>query len=226
MYSPYRAARTGTMWYLHKNPFFFPLLWPTFQWRVNTRAKELYLTFDDGPVPGPTEFVLEQLKQYHAKATFFCVGHNIEKHPDIFARVVAEGHSVGNHTFNHLKGLKTDTQTYLSNTLLCDRVMAANLPADYYTTHTKLFRPPYGLITKAQSRPIGQSYRIVMWQVLSADFDPALSPETCLRKTEAATGPGSIVLFHDSLKAERNMSYALPRFLERFSREGYLFKAL
>jgi len=190
-------------------------------WRVAVEEKTLYLTFDDGPVPGPTEFVVDQLKKYKAKAIFFCIGDNVRKHPLIFEKVLAEGHGIGNHTFNHLKGWSTSNQRYLENIDKCNVQL---------TTHSlqpiTLFRPPYGRITNSQIKALKSQYQIVMWDVLTHDYSKTISPEQCLKGTINATRPGSIIVFHDSLKAERNMIYVLPKFLEHFTNLGYKFKSL
>ncbi|MES2389569.1 MAG: polysaccharide deacetylase family protein [Bacteroidota bacterium] len=204
-----------------------PIIFPQYEWKVDTREKVIYLTFDDGPVPDVTEFVLEQLAAYNAKATFFCVGHNIEKHPDIFDKVLEGGHSFGNHTYNHLKGHKTDPDEYIANFHLCEEIIKASVSPEKLGGNKKpLFRPPYGRMQTKQQQHIGLTHRIIMWHVLSADFDPGLSAEKCFNKTADAAGPGSIVLFHDSIKAEKNMRYALPRFLDMFTEKGYRFEAL
>lgn len=178
--------------------------------------KVLYLTFDDGPIPEVTEFVLETLEKYQAKATFFCIGDNIRKHRSIFEKVMTDGHSIGNHTYNHLNGWKTTDKEYLDNVARCDE----QLPIK-----TDLFRPPYGRIKKSQARRL-QSKKIVMWDVLSGDFSADISCKRCLEKTVKHTNPGSILLFHDSLKAKKNMQYTLPRVLEHFGNLNYNFQKL
>lgn len=197
----------------------------------------LYLTFDDGPVSGPTEFALHTLSRYSAKATFFCIGDNVRKHPEIFSKIIEEGHAVGNHTFNHLNGWRTNTDRYVENTARCQEQM--NLFSEKAMVQgglqqaspmaniepSRLFRPPYGRISRKQIQAL-QDYRIVMWDVLSMDYNRLLSPESCFRSTMHACRPGSIIVFHDSYKAERNMAYALPRLLDHFSQQGYSFKAL
>jgi peptidoglycan/xylan/chitin deacetylase (PgdA/CDA1 family) len=198
---------------------------------METKAKEIYLTFDDGPIPGPTEFVLDTLKQFNAKATFFCIGENISKHPEIFQQVIIEGHAVGNHTFNHMKGWGTSTEKYVSNVEMCANEMSKKLPSLGYQIHQQpgtnfLFRPPYGRIRPKQIKMLKGKYQIVMWDVLTSDYNISQSPEACLKGSIKATRPGSIVVFHDSLKAERNMKYALPRYLEHFVKQGYTFKEL
>jgi peptidoglycan/xylan/chitin deacetylase (PgdA/CDA1 family) len=216
---------------IYRTPSFLPWIFSNLLWRVETKAKEIYLTFDDGPIPGPTEFVLDTLKQFNAKATFFCIGENISKHPEIFQQVIIEGHAVGNHTFNHMKGWGTSTEKYVSNVEMCANEMSKKLPSLGYQIHQQpgtnfLFRPPYGRIRPKQINALKGKYQIVMWDVLTSDYNISQSPEACLKGSIKATRPGSIVVFHDSLKAERNMKYALPRYLEYFVRQGYIFKEL
>ena len=189
------------------------------------------MTFDDGPIPNVTDFVLKTLKAFNAKATFFCIGDNIKKHPDVFERVKNDGHAIGNHTFNHLKGWKTDDKTYIQNTLKCQEL-----------TQTNLFRPPYGRIKKSQLRSlkslvlgseshsglktIDSGLNIVMWDVLSGDFDTNLSPEKCCQNVIKHSENGSIIVFHDSLKAFDRLEYALPRVLKHFTDKGFVFSSL
>jgi peptidoglycan/xylan/chitin deacetylase (PgdA/CDA1 family) len=204
--------------YLVKTPWLLKKLYPQLTWDVNKAGRCIYLTFDDGPIPIVTPFVLNILKQYNAKATFFCIGDNISKHPDIFEQVKADGHAIGNHTYNHLKGWETDDTTYLDNFLLADRFI-----------NTKLFRPPYGRIKKSQAKLLKKAkpgLKLVMWNVLSGDFDVKLKPERCLDNVINNTTAGDIVLFHDSLKAFDRLEYALPKALEYWSKAGYEFKAL
>ena len=191
-------------------------------WRIPTEKKELYLTFDDGPVPGPTEFVLDTLKQFSIKATFFCIGDNVRKHPTVFKRIIDEGHAVGNHTFNHLKGWSTPLNSYLENVKLFDN----QLIIDNCELKIKLFRPPYGRITKSQIKALNDDYKIIMWDVLTADYQRSVSPNSCLKNSIAATRSGSIIVFHDSVKAERTLTYALPRFIEHFLEMGYSFNSI
>jgi peptidoglycan-N-acetylglucosamine deacetylase len=205
----------------HRTPFFLPFLYPSLTWRIHTQEKELYLTFDDGPFPGPTDFVLEQLKKYSAKATFFCIGDNVRKHPELYKRIVAEGHATGNHTFNHKNGWKTPNADYFSNVTLCDSELTKHNPS--YAP--RLFRPPYGRITRKQITAMSQ-YAIIMWDVLSVDYNKNLAPLRCAQNTIKATRPGSIILFHDSLKAEANMKVALPAVLDHFTKQGFVFKSL
>jgi len=207
---------------IYRAPFFLPWLYPNLVWRIPTSQKQLYLTFDDGPIPGPTDFVLETLTKHSIKATFFCIGDNVRKHPDVFKRIVDHGHVIGNHTFNHLKGWKTTLEKYIENVRQCD--------TEFRTSNLKpptsnLFRPPYGRITRSQVNAL-TDYKIVMWDVLTNDYDKLKSPETCLKNSIQVTRPGSIIVFHDSLKAERNMTYILPRYIDHFLNLGYSFNVL
>lgn len=203
---------------LHLTPFFLPLLYPGLLWRMPSNKKEIYLTFDDGPVPGPTEFVLDELKTNNLTATFFCIGDNIQKHPELFKRIIEEGHAVANHTFNHLKGWQTSTPAYLDNIKKCDQVITANSSLSAAT----YFRPPYGRITRAQIKALSNK-KIVMWDVLTRDYDATLSPERCLKQSLNATRNGSVVVFHDSIKAEKNLRYVLPKYIEACLAQGYTF---
>ena len=178
--------------------------------------KIIYLTFDDGPVPGPTEFVLDVLQSKGAKATFFCIGDNVLRHPDIFRKVKEQGHAIGNHTFNHLKGWNHATKAYVENTVKCEEVIGEGY---------KLFRPPYGRITRSQIKAL-KEHPIVMWDVLTHDYLASLKEEQCLSGSIKATRPGSIVVFHDSLKAQKNMKYVLPRYVDHFTDLGFVFKSL
>ncbi len=187
------------------------------------KQRVLYLTFDDGPVDGPTDFVLETLARYKAGATFFCIGDNIRKHEHVFRRVIDGGHVVGNHTFNHLNGWKTSLEEYRENTIKCEDAIRALAPA---RVTTPLFRPPYGRIRKSQINALSDDFKIIMWDVLTMDYRADLAPERCLRGTINATRPGSVVVFHDSFKAEKNLMFALPRFLEHFANLGYSFQTL
>lgn len=194
-------------------------------WRVPTEKKELFLTFDDGPVNGPTEFVLDELKKYNARATFFCIGDNVRKHPDVFEKVLNDGHTVGNHTFNHLKGWSTPLEKYLQNIEQCELQITTN---DQPATNSQplFFRPPYGRITFKQIKSVREKYRIVMWDVLTHDYSKNISRQSCLNGSIRAARSGSIIVFHDSLKAERNLTHVLPKFLDHFSNLGYEFKSL
>jgi len=204
--------------YLVKTLFVLKLLYPRLLWDAGGDDRSIFVTFDDGPIPIVTPFVLNILKQYDAKATFFCIGDNVRKHPDVFEQVKNDGHAIGNHTFSHLNGWHTDDTTYLDNFLKADELIGSNL-----------FRPPYGRIKRSQAKLLQQAkpdIQIVMWNVLSADFDVNISPEKCLDNVIRHVKPGDIVLFHDSLKAKDRMEYALPRALEFWSNKGYRFSSL
>ena len=193
-------------------------------WRVSTQEKKIFLTFDDGPIPEITPEVLSILKKYKAKATFFCVGANIEKYPQVFHQIISEGHSIGNHTFNHLNGWKTNTKEYLENISKCNLTIK-----QVRTTNNEqliLFRPPYGRMKRSQYSILNTQYSVVMWDVLSGDFDQTISQEKCLQNVLFKTREGSIVVFHDSIKAKKNLFYALPKFLEHFSKKGFVFEKL
>jgi peptidoglycan-N-acetylglucosamine deacetylase len=208
----------------YSTPEWIHKLLPSYTWHRRGTEKTLYLTFDDGPIPVVTPFVLEQLAKYKAKATFFCVGENLEKHKAIAVQAVKEGHVLANHTYNHLKGWQTAQEVYLQNIALCEKKLAElSLPEH---TGKKLFRPPYGRISRGQTAALQTQFDIIMWDVLTNDYDTTLSPEKCLKKAIKHTREGSIIVFHDSLKAQRNLMYTLPRFLEHFTAQGYTFKAL
>lgn len=208
--------------YWIKTHWIIKKLFPQFVWSIASRHKKVYLTFDDGPIPEATGFVLEQLRRFNAKATFFCIGDNIRKNPDIFRRILAEGHTFGNHTFNHLNGWKTPEADYLENVRLCqDEIDALT------TDESRLMRPPYAKVTSAQSHALRKlGYKIIMWDVLSADFDQSITPEKCLENVLKNIRPGSIVIFHDSQKALRNMSFALPETLKYLKENGFTCEAL
>ncbi|MBB2147040.1 polysaccharide deacetylase family protein [Pedobacter sp. LMG 31464] len=220
--------------YLVKSPLLLKWFYPSLTWNKSRSEKIVYLTFDDGPIPNVTDFVLNTLKDFNIKATFFCIGDNITKHPTVFERLKNEGHAIGNHTFNHLKGWKTDDETYINNVLKCQQL-----------TQTNLFRPPYGRIKKSQIKSLKSKVQslksnahdsrlattesgleIVMWDVLSGDFDLNLSPEKCYQNVIKHTQNGSIIVFHDSLKAFDRLHYTLPKVLKYLSEKGYQFGIL
>lgn len=195
-------------------------------WEGPANQKVVYLTFDDGPIPEVTPWVLEQLKEFDARATFFCIGDNVQKHPEIFRQIVAEGHSFGNHTFNHLNGWKTTTPEYVLNSLKAHHILKKNLP-ETIPVKNPLFRPPYGRLKGSQEKELQKrDFKVIMWSILSMDYDKNISREKCLRNVIDHAKPGSIVVFHDSLKAQPHLTYALPNVLKYFSQKGYSFKAL
>lgn len=201
--------------YLVKTPKFIQNLFPNFTWSIPTVEKVLYLTFDDGPIPEVTPWVVDTLAKFDAKGTFFCVGENAEKYPEVLQQVIDQGHSIGNHTYQHLNGWATENLPYFHNVRKCA-----------HSVNSNLFRPPYGRLRPKQAQFLQRHYRVVMWDVLSGDFDQRLEPQQCLGNVMMKSAPGSIIVFHDSLKAERNLKYALPRVLEYFSLQGYRFEAL
>lgn len=206
------------MFYFVKTPWWLKKLYPNCIWEIPTREKIIYLTFDDGPHPVATNFVLEQLKKYNAKATFFCIGNNVEAYGEVYRQMIEEGHQPGNHTFNHLNGWKTPDKLYMENIAEAKKII-----------DTKLFRPPYGRITKFQLSllsTINFQLSTIMWTILSGDFDLKLSNENCLRNVLKNTRSGSIVVFHDSEKAFEKLQFALPKVLEHFTNKGYKFEKL
>lgn len=224
-------------------------------WDIPNQEKKVYLTFDDGPTPEATEWVLSVLKQHNIKATFFCIGDNIRKYPEIFQKVILEGHSIGNHTYNHLQGWKTSNKVYLENIKQCEEAIRKqmaesrwqkaddrqettknileknessnnqkNATCNLETANCGLFRPPYGKIRPSQSAQLRKKgYKIIMWDVLSADFDLRITPEKCLDNVIKNTSQGSVIVFHDSRKAFKNLEYALPKTIEILKEKGFLF---
>lgn len=188
---------------------------PNLVWSVKDKRNTVYLTFDDGPVPEATPDVLNILDKYNIKATFFCVGHNVHKYPEVYKQILEKGHKTGNHTYNHLNGFKTGFREYIDNVSKC---------AGY--VDSKLFRPPYGRITPKQSGYLRKEYKIIMWTVLSGDFHAGTSNEDCLKNALNIDGKGSIVIFHDSDKAKEKVLWALPRFIEECLRRGLRFELL
>ena len=207
-----------------KTPLVAKKMFPNFVWDMATDTKDLYLTFDDGPTPDITEWVLKILKEYNALATFFCIGKNIEEHPNIFKEIITAGHAIGNHTQNHLKGWKTDSEVYIENIIKAQSLINLHQTK---VSNFKLFRPPYGKIKPTQSKGLlALNYKIIMWDVISFDWDKEVSEETCLNNVISKATKGSIIVFHDSIKASKNMQYALPKVLEHFSNLGYNFKPI
>jgi len=202
-----------------KIPKIILLLFPKYIWKQPNAEKKIYLTFDDGPIPEVTEWVLDILKHENIKATFFCIGDNIKKHPEIFKKIIAHNHSIGNHTFNHLNGWKTATKEYLENIELCEKEILKHTNLE-----SKLFRAPFGKIRKKQASAIQKlGYEIIMWNVLSYDFDKDLSNDQCLLKVIQNTSNGSIIVFHDSIKANNNLKYTLPIAIQQLKKKGYIF---
>lgn len=227
-------------------------------WDIPNSEKKVYLTFDDGPTPEVTEWVLSILKQHDIKATFFCIGDNIRKHPELFQKVVAEGHHIGNHTYNHLQGWKTSDKDYLENVNSCEEAIRKQITdstwqkaddrqettenileknessnnqktatCNLQTANCGLFRPPYGKIRPSQSARLRKKgYKIIMWDVLSADFDLRITPEKCLDNVIKNTSQGSIIVFHDSRKAFKNLEYTLPKTIEILKEKGFLFDTI
>jgi peptidoglycan/xylan/chitin deacetylase (PgdA/CDA1 family) len=209
-----KAYWVKTTWLIKK-------LFSGYVWDIPTIEKKIYLTFDDGPTPKVTEWVLNQLEKYNASATFFCIGKNIEENSVTFQRIIDQGHGVGNHTYNHLNGWKTKTDSYLENIDWCKNSI---LKWSTGESATKLFRPPYGKIKRSQSNQLKKKgYKIVMWDVLSADFDPNITKEKCLDNVISNVNPGSIIVFHDSDKAYNKLKYVLPKTLEFLSRNEFKY---
>jgi peptidoglycan/xylan/chitin deacetylase (PgdA/CDA1 family) len=211
------------MFYFVKTPWLLKKLYPRCIWDIPVKEKVIYLTFDDGPHPAATPFVLDTLKQYNALATFFCIGKNVVEHPGIYRNILDAGHRIGNHTFNHMNGWKVRDENYIQNILEAGKYIDSNL-----------FRPPYGRITKFQVKllteiknsPMNKNFSIIMWDVLSGDFDVELNGEKCSHNVVVNAKPGSIVVFHDSEKALPRMQASLPGVLQYFSEKGYRFDAI
>jgi peptidoglycan-N-acetylglucosamine deacetylase len=207
-------------------------LYPSLLWNFDIKDKFLYLTFDDGPIPSITPWVLQILKGFNAKATFFCIGDNVEKNPEIFNMIIREGHAIGNHSHNHLDGWKTDDEVYVENVLKAEAAMlklgsASNKSTSLSTAGKKLFRPPYGRIKPGQIKLLKElEYKIVMWDVISGDYDQNRSAGNCLKNVKRYSEPGSILVFHDSLKASENLKKILPEILNFYSAAGYKFRSL
>jgi len=210
------------MFYLTHTPWWLKKIYPTCIWDIPVNDKSIFITFDDGPHPEATPFVLERLKQYEAKGTFFCIGKNVAAHPSIFETIKKEGHALGNHTMHHANGWQTANEIYIKE------ISDANILID-----THLFRPPYGRIKKAQikelQRPtngISTTYKIIMWSVLSGDFDTGIDGEKCFQNVIRSVRPGSIIVFHDSAKALPRLQYALPKLLNWLKENNYITKPI
>lgn len=212
-------------------PSFLKWWYPSwYVWNQKKKAKTVYLTFDDGPIPEVTEFVLDTLSRKRdtpIPATFFCIGDNVRKHPNIFKRIITEGHVVGNHTYNHLKGTVIDTKTYLKNIQLANLEMSKHLATDPKTLSTVLFRPPYGRIKKKQALALKKlGYTITMYRIVAYDWELSVTPQECLQNIIKVIKNGDIIVLHDSLKAFENMKYALPRAIDYLEKEGFIFDVL
>jgi peptidoglycan-N-acetylglucosamine deacetylase len=208
--------------YLVRPSYLIKKLYSPAIWRMEKNQRKIYLTFDDGPIPEITEWVLDLLKEKNILSTFFCVGNNIKKHPELFRRILNENHSVGNHTYYHVNGWKTSNNEYIENVRSCDELFKS-----FQTDSSKkLFRPPYGKLKQSQILMLRSQYSIIMWDVLSGDYDKKTSPEKCLKNVTEYTRNGSIIVFHDSYKAEKNLKYALPRFIDEAIKKGFEFDVL
>jgi len=198
-----------------KTPYVAKLIYPGLLWDMPSDENKIYLTFDDGPHPEITPLVLNLLDNYNAKATFFCVGENVKKHPETFELVKQKGHAVGNHSHNHLNGWKTANKDYYKNVELANKLI-----------DSKLFRPPYGRISPSQIKHLKKDYKIIMWSALSYDFDARVSKKECLERSIKNSTAGTIIVFHDSEKAKEKMLFALEGYLKHFSKSGIEFCAL
>lgn len=202
--------RRGWSWYAARTPRWLQACYPSLTWHVPIKNKVVYLTFDDGPIPIVTPFVLQTLKRYRAKAHFFCIGKNVTDNPNIYTQLLTQGHVVGNHSHNHLNGWKTPTNTY------CHNVQQAST-----YINSKLYRPPYGRITRAQIKILRKQYRIIMWGVLSGDFDTSITAEKCYHNVITNISAGCIIVFHDSKKAYPHLQVVLPKVLLWLQNNGY-----
>ncbi|WP_025741026.1 polysaccharide deacetylase family protein [Aquimarina pacifica] len=209
-----------------KTPAILKWLFSGFLWDIKNGSShnKIFLTFDDGPIPGVTEFVLDLLEEYNAKATFFCIGDNIRKHPTIFDRILDEGHAIGNHTMNHLKAWKTNNKDYIQNVIECQnaidkRIKDKNAPL--------LFRPPYGQISFGKTRILKRmGYTIVLWDVLSKDWKQEIKPQKCLQNVLSKAQSGSVIVFHDSIKSSEKLQFALPEVLKYYTEKGFSFEKI
>ncbi len=204
--------------YFITTPWWLRKFFPGCVWDIKTKEKIIYLTFDDGPHPGITPFVLCELKKYNAKATFFCIGDNVKKFPKVYQQVIDEGHAIGNHTMHHINGWRNTDDDYLKDIATAGNLISSNL-----------FRPPYGRIKNSQLRKLkteNPPLKTIMWSVLAGDWVATLSPEKCFRQIKNKIFPGCIVVFHDSEKAQEKMAYALPKLLKHFTTMGYTFNKI
>lgn len=201
---------------INKPPGWIRKLYWSLNWSIKSKSKSLYLTFDDGPTPEITPWVLNELDKFNAKATFFCIGRNVERHPEIYNDIIARGHAIGNHTYSHLKGWRTNNKEYVSDTMLAAQYIDSNL-----------FRPPYGKIGQQQIRSLKKAgFKLFMWDVLSEDYNHEISEQQCLNNVLQYTQSGSIIVFHDSVKASKNLYGALPEVLKTFTEQNFVFRKL
>ena len=201
--------------FLAKSPAIIKKYYPRLIWDIPNDQNKIFLSFDDGPIPEITNWVLDVLDTYNIKATFFCLGCNAVKNPGIYSKIINNGHTVGNHSYHHLSGWDVADAEYLSN------IKKSNL-----LLNASLFRPPYGRIRKSQISALIEDYKVIMWDVLSGDFDPKISPEKCYNNVIKNTKPGSVIVFHDSIKASENLKYALPKAIEYLLEQGFEFDVI
>lgn len=206
-------------------PRFISYCFSNYTWKKKTSSKDIYLTFDDGPTPVVTSWVLDTLRAYNAKATFFCIGNNISKYPEVFEQIIDDNHRIANHTYYHEKGWKTLNEDYIESVQKTEKLIENKVP--YLKNQKKLFRPPYGQIKDSQGKTLNNmGYEIIMWSLLTQDWKSNLSNAYCLKKTIEGILGGSIVVLHDSLKSEDKLRFLLPEILKYFTKKGYKFKAL
>lgn len=215
--------------YTAKTPGLVKSIFSNLVWEFSALEKKIYLTFDDGPIPEVTEWVLTQLETYNAKATFFCIGDNVKKHPAIYNQIIAKGHAIGNHTYNHFNAWKVSNTKYIDNIIKAQKTLNQELLPQHekHKGSCTLFRPPYGKITPKLAQTIKDlGYTIIMWDVLSGDFDTSLAVEKCYKNVVKNTDAGSIIVFHDSIKAYDRLRYTLPKVLKHFNDLGYEFEKI
>ncbi len=203
------------IWLLVRPPKWLQRLFRKTVWSIGKGDGALYLTFDDGPVPEVTPWILDQLDRHQARATFFCVGDNVRRHPEIFEEIRRRGHAVGNHTYSHLNGYRTGTRKYLKDVYRAHRLI-----------RSRLFRPPYGRATWLQRQLLLPRFRFIQWDVLSMDYDPSMTPAEVLQNVVGKADDGSIMVFHDNVKAWENLRVVLPQVLDHFTARGMRFRAL
>ena len=198
-----------------KTPNIVKALYAQLIWEIPNEENKIYLTFDDGPTPQVTNWVMDLLAKNSIRATFFCVGKNVEQHPDIFNQLKDQGHKIGNHSYSHISGWKSNNEFYFDDVEKCQQLVKSNL-----------FRPPYGRITRSQANTLKSNYQLMMWNVLSGDYSNKITPEKCLANVTENTKSGSIIVFHDSVKAKKNLAYALPKSIDFLLGKGFKFDTL